>query len=93
MCGLLNASDYRGIALAEGSAVLLGGHQHTWRQQSHFEGAVMTPQERELMINIRCQQQLGKGMFLNDAEFKAWAAKTYGISEVRLTELQRELLA
>jgi len=53
----------------------------------------MTPAERELMINIRCQQQLGKGMFLNDAEFKAWAAKTYGISEQRLTDLQRELLA
>ena len=53
----------------------------------------MTDKERELMIKIRCQQQLGQGMFLNDVEFKAWAAKTYGISEQRLTELQKELLA
>ena len=53
----------------------------------------MTSQERELMIKIRCQQVLGRGMFLNDVEFKAWAAKTYNISESRLTELQKELLA
>ena len=53
----------------------------------------MTPQERELMINIRCQQRLGQGLFLNDVEFKAWAAKTYGISEQRLTELQKEVLS
>ena len=52
----------------------------------------MTPEERELMINIRCQQQLGEGMFLNDEEFK-WACKTYNITEQRLTELQKELLA
>ena len=93
MCGLLNASDYRGIALAEGSAVLLGGHQHAWRQQSHSQGQVMTPAERELMIAIRCQQRLGQGMFLTDTEFKAWASRTYGISEQRITDLQRELLA
>ena len=53
----------------------------------------MSPAERELMVKIRCQQQLGRGMFLNDVEFKAWAAETYGISEQRLTELQKELLA
>ena len=53
----------------------------------------MTNAERELMINIRCQQQLGQGMFLNDTEFKAWAARTYNITEARLTELQKELLA
>lgn len=53
----------------------------------------MTPQERELMIKIRCQQKLGQGMFLNDVEFKAWACKTYGISEQRLTDLQKEVLA
>ncbi|ADD94725.1 hypothetical protein [uncultured phage MedDCM-OCT-S09-C28] len=53
----------------------------------------MTPQERELMINIRCQQKLGRGLFLNEVEFKAWACKTYNISESRLTELQKEVLA
>ncbi len=50
----------------------------------------MTQQERELMVKIRCQQALGKGMFLNDVEFKAWACKTYNISESRLTELMKE---
>ena len=29
-------------------------------------------------------------MFLNDEEFKAWACKTYDISEQRLTELMKE---
>ena len=53
----------------------------------------MTPAERELMIAIRCQQRLGQGMFLTDTEFKAWASRTYGISEQRITDLQRELLA
>lgn len=52
----------------------------------------MTTAEKELMIKIRCQQVLGKGMFLNDVEFKAWAAKEYNLSESRLTELQKELL-
>ena len=53
----------------------------------------MTDQERDLMIAIRCQQELGQGMFLTDTEFKAWACKNYNISESRLTELQKELLA
>ena len=52
----------------------------------------MTDQERELMIAIRCQQELGQGMFLTDTEFKAWG-KNYNISESRLTELQKEVLA
>ena len=52
----------------------------------------MTDQERELMIKIRCQQQLGQGMFLNDVEFKAWACKTYDITEARLTQLMREVI-
>ena len=33
------------------------------------------------MIAIRCQQELGNGMFLFQNEFKAWACKTYNISE------------
>ena len=53
----------------------------------------MTPQERELMINIRSQQKLGQGLFLDEVEFKAWVCKTYGISEAKLTELQKELLS
>ena len=53
----------------------------------------MTPQERELMVAIRQQQILGQGMFLTDTEFKAWACKNYNISESRLTELQKEVLA
>ena len=54
----------------------------------------MTPQERELMRNIRAQAVLGKGMLLNNAsEFKSWAARTYNISEARMTELMKEVLA
>ena len=46
----------------------------------------------ELMIQIRQQQVVGNGMFLPSPEFKAWACKTYNISEQRLTELQKETL-
>ena len=53
----------------------------------------MTKEEKELMIKIRQQQVLGQGMFLNDTEFKAWAAKEYNISETRMTELMKEVLA
>ena len=53
----------------------------------------MTSKERELMVAIRQQQILGPGMFLSDSEFKAWACKNYNISESRLTELQKEVLA
>ena len=50
----------------------------------------MTAQERELCLKIRAQQVLGQGMFLNDVEFKAWACKTYGVNEARLTQLMKE---
>ena len=52
----------------------------------------MTDKERELMVKIRMQSVLGEGMFVNSVEFKAWACKTYDISESRLTELQKETL-
>lgn len=72
---------------------MLGQHdQFNW-WPGDFESAVMTDQERELMVAIRQQQVLGQGMFLNDVEFKAWACKNYNISESRLTELQKEVLA
>ena len=53
----------------------------------------MTAAEKELMLKIRQQQVLGEGMFVGDAEFKAWAAKEYNISEARMTELMKEVLA
>ena len=31
-------------------------------------------------------------MFLNDVEFKAWACKTYNITESRLTQLMIDLM-
>lgn len=69
---------------------MLGQHyQFDW-WPGDFEGAVMTAQERELCLKIRAQQVLGKGMFLNDVEFKAWAAKEYNISESRMTQLMKE---
>ena len=52
----------------------------------------MTNAERELCVKIRTQQVLGQGMFLNDVEFKAWAAKTYDITEARLTQLMKEVI-
>lgn len=52
----------------------------------------MTNAERELCLKIRAQQILGNGMFLFDAEFKAWACKTYGIKEARLTQLMKEVI-
>lgn len=52
----------------------------------------MTDQERELMIQIRQQQVVGNGMFLFGAEFKAWACKTYNLSEARLTQLMKEVI-
>ena len=50
----------------------------------------MTEQERELMVKIRQQQVVGNGMIMFGAEFKAWACKTYNITESRLTQLMRE---
>ena len=50
----------------------------------------MTDQERELMIKIRQQQVVGNGMFLFGAEFKAWACKTYSLTEAKLTQLMKE---
>ena len=52
----------------------------------------MTEAERKLMIQIRQQQVVGNGMFLYGAEFKAWACKTYGIKEERLTQLMKEVI-
>lgn len=50
----------------------------------------MTQDERELCILIRTQMRLGKGMFLNEVEFKAWACNEYNIDEARLTQLMKE---
>lgn len=50
----------------------------------------MTNAERDLCLKIRAQQVLGQGMFLNEVEFKAWAAKTYNVDEARLTQLMKE---
>ena len=50
----------------------------------------MTDQEKELCLLIRQQQVLGRGMFLDDPEFKAWACKTYSLTEAKLTQLMKE---
>ena len=52
----------------------------------------MTDSERELMIKIRQHQVLGKGLFLNDVEFKAWACRMYNIKESKLTQLMKEVI-
>ncbi len=52
----------------------------------------MTSTERELALKITTGQTLGAGIFMNEVEYKAYAARTYGITEQRITELVRELL-
>ena len=50
----------------------------------------MTPQEHELILKIRAQQILGKGMSLNDQEFVQWAMDEYGLTRDRITQLAKE---
>ena len=68
---------------------MLGNHQH-----KHFEGslarAVMTNQERDLILKIRAQQTLGTGMFVNDEEFVQWALDEYSLTREQLTQLAKE---
>ena len=67
------------------------GRYIDWQQlQGLAEGAVMTPQEQELILKIRAQQILGRGMSLNDQEFVQWAMDEYGLTRDRLTQLARE---
>ena len=68
---------------------MLGRYQHEYLQ-SLAEGPVMTAAEHELILKIRAQQVLGKGIFINDEEFVQWAMDSYGISRDRLTELAKE---
>ena len=54
----------------------------------------MTDKERELMVALSVSNRFWvRGCSLTDTEFKAWACKNYDISESRLTELQKEVLA
>ena len=50
----------------------------------------MTTAEQDLILKIRAQQVLGKGMSLNDEEFVQWAMNEYGLTRDRLTELAKE---
>nr|BAR36033.1 hypothetical protein [uncultured Mediterranean phage uvMED] len=50
----------------------------------------MTEQERDLIIRIRAQQALGKGLEMNDEEFVQWAMKEYDLTRERLTQLAKE---
>lgn len=52
----------------------------------------MTELERELALKITTGQTVGAGIFMNEVEYKAYASRTYGITEQRITELVRELL-
>ena len=50
----------------------------------------LTTAEKELILKIRAQQILGKGMFLNDEEFVQWAMNEYGLTRARITQLAKE---
>jgi hypothetical protein len=52
----------------------------------------MTATERELALKITTGQTVGAGIFMNEQEYKSYAARTYGLTEQRITELVRELL-
>ena len=52
----------------------------------------MTDFERDVAVKITTGQTIGAGIFMNDVEYKAWASRTYGLTEQRITELVRELL-
>ena len=51
---------------------------------------MLTEAERDLILRIRAQQVLGKGMFLNDEEFVQWTMNEYGLTRSRLTQLAKE---
>ena len=51
----------------------------------------MTATERELALKITTGQTVGAGIFMNEGEYKAYASRTFGITEDRMTELVREL--
>ena len=74
------------------SAFLLRRHQHGLWLQGSFTGEIMTDTERELAVNITTGQTVGAGILMNAVEYKAYASRTYGITEKRITELVRELL-
>ena len=61
-------------------------------QQNSSPREIMTTTERELALKITTGQTLGAGIFMNEVEYKAYAARAYGITEQRITELVRELL-
>ena len=52
----------------------------------------MTDLERDLALKITTGQTVGAGIFMSEAEYKAYAARIHGITEQRITELVRELL-
>lgn len=52
----------------------------------------MTDYEKDLALKITTGKTVGHGIFMNEQEYKSWAARVYGVTEQRITELVRELL-
>lgn len=53
----------------------------------------MTPAERAVALRATSQAVLGNGMFTNQREFKARFCRENNITDAKLTELIRKLLA
>ena len=53
----------------------------------------MTPAERALALKATTQLKLGNGMFMNEREFKAAFCREHNLTEAKLTELVKGLLA
>ena len=51
---------------------------------------MLSEAERNLILRIRTQQILGKGLFLEDEEFIQWAMNEYDLSRDRLAQLAKE---
>ena len=78
--------------MAARNAELLGRYLNGFGIEGIAEGQIMTDLERELALKITTGQTVGAGIFMNEVEYKAYAARTYGLTEQRITELVRELL-
>jgi len=53
----------------------------------------MTPAERAVALRATTQAVLGNGLFTNKREFKAKFCRENNITDAKLTELVRKLLA
>ena len=52
----------------------------------------MNARDRELALKATTQMALGKGIFTTEREFKEWFCKENNITDLKLTQIVRDLL-